>query len=612
MSIAVLSQVYDETRRLAIAGSNLAAGDFRLKKLVPPLEKAGEKAPVFAKVAGAIQNVIDSDTKTASQALLELSTLVTAILYTQGKTGAGGKLKAIKSTDFGMPTSDASARVLKPLIESLTTTGSGRLEMIRDAHKRGAFKDLRLVKPAVAAIDDVYAEIGDFVAMNVLPLYGKAILPELRETFDVKGKGGHVRRLRLMHELDPEGTHELVEEALESGSKEMKVAAISCLKGSKKHLSYMLGQSVAKAKEVRQAALNAIATFTDNEVVDTLLKALAGKDLGIAAGPVSQNRSPKLLKQLLEDSQTQFDEMLSTKDKAKRKKAVSRFHGLLSAFVTRDDKKSEAFLTGCFDQRDAIAKVKSDGIDGASVIQKLASLMVRSNSKAAQKQLVDAHESLEPEVLEWAIIAALRTRTPKQVYDLFAPYYLAKPEKKRGRNPVKMKQEVVSDNICRVASGHCRYRHYYDWDYDFDLDSEDGSLTEGAKIDPRWLDAAVKSNDLSVVMSIAQPKHKGAISLLSKTMDEKLKKKGDSDYEMSEVLETMNRIDHPKVVDYFLKALEKEGKGTKRYYYAWWLVHLIPQLPKSAAPKIEALVPSLNERTIDQVIPALEELKKKK
>ena len=39
MSIPALKQVYDETRRLAIAGSVVASGDFRLKKLVPALEK---------------------------------------------------------------------------------------------------------------------------------------------------------------------------------------------------------------------------------------------------------------------------------------------------------------------------------------------------------------------------------------------------------------------------------------------------------------------------------------------------------------------------------------------------------------------------------------------
>src|SRR5687767_301162 len=144
MSIALLNQVYDETRRLAIAGSVVAPGDFRLKKLVEPLQKAGEKAPVFAKVGQAITKLVESMEKTSAEALLELSTLVNAILYTQGETGIDGKLEPLETTDLGPQQTQASARLLKPLLEALTSTGSGRLEIIRDAYERGAFRDLRL------------------------------------------------------------------------------------------------------------------------------------------------------------------------------------------------------------------------------------------------------------------------------------------------------------------------------------------------------------------------------------------------------------------------------------------------------------------------------------
>src|SRR2546426_12738021 len=99
MSIAVLTQVYDEMRRLAIAGSVVAGGDFRLKKLIAPLEQAGAKAPVFAKVAESIKAVVDG--KEHDAALLELTTLVNAILYTQGKTGIDGTLQPIETANLG-------------------------------------------------------------------------------------------------------------------------------------------------------------------------------------------------------------------------------------------------------------------------------------------------------------------------------------------------------------------------------------------------------------------------------------------------------------------------------------------------------------------------------
>src|SRR5437016_3788918 len=112
MSIAILTQVYDETRRLAIGGSVVAPGDFRLKKLIPQLEQIGAKAPVFAKVGEAAKAVVESTEETSAPALLELTMLVSAILYTQGETGVSGTLEPIETTTGEhscMPTTQASA-----------------------------------------------------------------------------------------------------------------------------------------------------------------------------------------------------------------------------------------------------------------------------------------------------------------------------------------------------------------------------------------------------------------------------------------------------------------------------------------------------------------------
>src|SRR4029077_16656483 len=100
MSIAILNQVYDEARRLAVAGSVVAKGDFRLKKLIPPLEQAGAKAPVFAKVAETAKKVIDGPEDSSAESLLELTSLVTAVLYTQGETGIAGEFRSIESVNL--------------------------------------------------------------------------------------------------------------------------------------------------------------------------------------------------------------------------------------------------------------------------------------------------------------------------------------------------------------------------------------------------------------------------------------------------------------------------------------------------------------------------------
>jgi hypothetical protein len=617
MSIAALTQVYDEMRRLAIAGSNLAAADFRLKKLIPPLEASAAKAPVFGKVAEAAQKLVDSTPQNSAEALLELSTLVSAILYTQGETGIEGKLEPIETADIGIPSSTASARVLKPLVEALTTTGSGREEIIRDASQRGAFNDLRLVRPAVGAVDDPYGPIADFVCDNVLPIYGKAIYDDLRASYNPKAKGGQVRRLRIMHRLDPEATHELVEQALESGSADMKVAAIRCLEGREDMLSYLLEQSKAKSKDVRQAAISAMAKFNNDEVIDSLTKALSGADLELAAESVSQSRSPRLLQFLLEETERQADEIMKIKEKAKLKKGVERLYHLLACFASRDDKQTIALLRRLFERREEIAALKSDFC--LNVNERVAALLVQSNVKEAQKRVADAHPSLPPPLLEWAVIAAVRTRKPKEVFDDFSPYYLQDGGKKKRGDTSAEKRDIVRDVISTLAAGPGAGRYYYYLNAfgrrhyhsaaRSQVDFEE--FAQGAGLDPRWLDAAMERDDLGLAMALARPKHKPSQEYLSRKFEELLQKKGEMDYfQTHHVLDAMIRIEHPRTVEHFLAALEKLA-GSKRHYYVYWLARIIPALPAAAAPKIEAMLPKMNDKVVDQIAPFLTELQTK-
>src|SRR5438445_8481060 len=129
MSLALIEESAKEVRRLAIAGSPLAIGDFRLKKLIAPLEQAGAKVPVFGQVAKAMGDVVNGKEADSAANLLSLSTLLNAILYTQGRTGTDGaycELEMFATTGSTRTT----ARTLKPLVEALTTTGSGRFEQV--------------------------------------------------------------------------------------------------------------------------------------------------------------------------------------------------------------------------------------------------------------------------------------------------------------------------------------------------------------------------------------------------------------------------------------------------------------------------------------------------
>lgn len=595
MSIPVLNQVYDEVRRLAIAGSVVASGDFRLKKLVAPLEQAGQKAPVFAKLAQAVGKVVDGNEKTASESLLELSTLVNAVLYTQGTTGIEGALKPIDSIDMGLRVTQTSARVLKPLLEALTSTGSGRLEVIREAHERGSFKDLRLINPSLAALDDSYPDIADYVATNILPTFGKAILPELRAKFDHKGRAGHVRRLALMHRLDPEGSREHVKLALDEGSKEVRVAAIGCLGDSPEDLDFLLEQSKAKAREVRAAAFRSLGRSQHPKAVAALQAALSNGDMEFVVEPIRDNLHADILKYVVDEATKQHKMLIAARetDKKKTEKNILRMVALLQCLRGSEDTTAEKFVIDCFNDRAKLESIKGD-LNGEHIQFNLIELMVKG-TKAMQLALAAAHATLTEYQLAQSFVAAANVWSQEKVYDEFHQYMTKKVGEKGKKNSPPASQAAIT----KMLVGNSIY--YYGRGV--------RKKEHREQFDPRWLDRAVELNDLVTVQALARPGHQGASDMLLKTAEEHLRKSVDLST-IYPVLEALVEIGHPSATDLLIAAIEKVAAGT-HVYNVKFLGQIIPDVPKSDLPKFEAMMTRLPDKAIDDLVDYITELKNK-
>src|SRR5215470_16126984 len=599
MSIPVLVEVYDEMRRLAIAGSAVAPGDFRLKKLVAPLEKSAEKAPVFAKVAQAVQAVVDSNDKSASTALLELTTLVNAILYTQGATGIAGELQPLETSDLGQ-TTQTSARTLKPLLEALSSTGSGRMELVRDAFDRGTFKDPRLIKPALGAIDDPYPDIREFICERVLPLYGKAILPELRAKLDIKGRGGHLNRLHLIHRLDPQGSRDVIQQALNDGSKEMRVAAVACLGTNDDDLVYLLEQTRSKAKDVGAAALGALlrAGAKSADVIATLKKAISGADLQLIVGRVKECSLPEIRNYALEQAEQQLAEVLKLKDKKLQGPAVNRLQQLVSSLDERDP-KAEAFLLTCFEHADALATIKSEP-SGADLNELVAHLLSQGTAMM-QRRLVAAHKTLAGEMLSSALFAARATMTPAEFYEGFSPLLKGLSEKRSKKNSAEHDRGQGLLAALNSDSDVLPYFHR-PW-MDRRADEQQRRARSLPDLDPRWLDAAVDAGSVALVCSLARPGHSAANRLLSEQLA--------GAKNPQELLRTMVRIQHPEAIDALIAALKEHAKGKYNYYLGYWYGPMIADLPRSALARIDELLPTLPDKMVDQLMEHVLALKDK-
>lgn len=611
MSLALIQESATEVRRLAIAGSPLAVSDFRLKKLVTPLEQAGAKVPVFAQIAKAIGEVVNGNEADSAARLLSLSTLLNAVLYTQGQTGTEAGFQELEMLNASTATTRTSARVLKPIIEALTTTGGGRFEVVKEAVDRGAFNDLRLIDPAIRALEDSYPGLADLVAEKILPAYGPCIVPLLKQKLNLKGNKSDARRLRVLHQLDSTGSIELCKTALEEGSPEVKVCAIACLGKHEDCIPLVMEQSNSKNKAIRAAALEALAGHDRPEIVKLFLDLISGKTFDILAQPFRAIRNRQVLGSLLGEAKSVFELLLKGDEEQ-----ILRFLEILDCLKERKETEVEEFLIICFAQSDKLGKFKAPKKSpfisystGADILDRMASLLYEIGSPAALESVLTKRDVLPTAAFTQVLYSALRIWSAEKVYQEFAPLL------EQGKGPGKEKIGVLQQTIRTMCGG-------------FVCDSDDLNGDPGAseaqslakpQWDPRWLDAAIKADQSTIVCCLAKPGDQAAVAYLLKLVDAKSQSNTNSARQTQTlaqsglVIRTLARCQYPKLTEVYLDLIAR--RTTKAQYVDYDLQLLFQSarfLPAADLPKLDAFAAKLDEKFVDKFLEALEPLRPNK
>jgi hypothetical protein len=590
MSLALIQESAKEVRRLAIAGSPLAVGDFRLKKLILPLEQAGAKVPVFAQVAKAISDVVNGKEADASANLLNLSTLLNAILYTQGRTSTEGELRELEMFPSNSASTRTGARVLKPLVQALTSTGGGRFETVKSAVERGAFNDLRLIDPAMQALGDVYPELADLVAEKILPGYGPGIVPLLKTGLDLKGKKSDARRLQIMHELDPAGTLPLCKTALEDGSPEVKAAAIACLGKHEDCLPLVLEQANAKNKSLRAAALDAL-TAHDLPAVRKLFIGLVQRaSLEEAIGPLRLVKNREIFDALIAEAKTALAKALKNETAG-----VLRYFEILQCLERRTDTPTEEYLVATMSQAVQIAKIKAANcvISGPDILRQLTELLYGIGSPQALNLIIAHQDKIPVDSYRLVLLSALRSWPAEKVFAEFSPLL----EQKKGAGKVKyelLERAIYASSHGRGASLLNRYVP----------DDEEPDEEFNVTWDSRWLDAAIKADRPEAVCYLARPGHKNVVTYLLKRVEAKSKLRPGL------VIDALARCQYPKLTDLYLDLVAKGTKGSKRWDYdLQQLLESARYLPPADLPRLEEFAAKLEQNYQDHFLEAIASLR---
>ena len=366
-----LYDLQQELNRLFIAGSKFAKNDPRLQKHIPILKKLGEKAPVFNKLAQDIEELSQTDSQQSAEKLLGVATLLYSVLYTQGVTTQPDAEKRAQEPTIALTDVNTSYSYLqlKPVLQALTQSNSGRLEILKDAFGRKLFNDSRTYGYLSTALADKYSELADYVEQIVIPSCGKAMIPFLTSDFRLEDKAENVRRLRLLHQLGYSETDSLVDKIFTENLPNLQAEAIEILaeKKDEKTEDFIISLAGDKNKVVRGAAYKALAKMATQRSIDKLYELYStNKQKGNAellAIAIAKVPLPSCYKPFVAKVRERFEALLSM-DETDEKAIVAAFERLpieISTLQYKDYPETYALLGDIFrnKQFDVMAKKRS-------------------------------------------------------------------------------------------------------------------------------------------------------------------------------------------------------------------------------------------------------------
>ena len=351
-----LYDLQQELNRLFIAGSKFAKNDPRLQKYIPILKKLGEKAPVFNKLAQEVEALLQAESQQSAEKLLSVSTLLYSVLYTQGVTIQAEATKVLQEPNVSIADVNTtySYLQLKPVLQALTQSNSGRLEVLKDAFERGIFKDSRTFGYLSYALADKYTELADYVLQTIIPTCGQAMLPFLLSDFRLEDKTENVRRLRLLYQLKYAEMDSLTDKIFGESLPNLQAEAISIIAERKDTQTedFIMSLTSDKNKLVREASYKALAILGTQRSIDKLLALYeTNKAKGNAkalAGAISLLAIPSHYQLFLKKVYEQFNILLSiekTDNNATVTNAFERFAIDLDILENKDCNEVYEFLS---------------------------------------------------------------------------------------------------------------------------------------------------------------------------------------------------------------------------------------------------------------------------
>ncbi|MCL2323902.1 MAG: HEAT repeat domain-containing protein [Oscillospiraceae bacterium] len=599
MRIQPLYDLLQEINRLYVAGSQFAAQDPRITKLIPVLGKLGEKSPVFKKLKQEVE-FLTKDPNRSSERLLEIGVLLYSVLYTQGESIPECDLEDLNliKNKYEIET-NAPYSKLKVLIEALTTSNSGRYEVIKDGYKNGLFKDVRTHRYLADAIEDKYSEISSFAIDVVIPSVGPSMIPYLKEKMDVKGKSYDAMRLKLLHYFKDESVDDYVKKTLEEGSSYVLIEAIDILADDPKNEDILLSLASDKKKEVREAALVALCKQKSEKGIERAVDLFLTKQFKSSIEALKHLDSEKYNGVLFNRIKEAYSNCFLEGEDKDKTKALEDFQYMLQALAFKDDDYifdffEELLLDNKFQK---LSKYNPSAVSNIS--NSVEEILLKNNDEKSFnliKRLCGKEKVVNRSnyIVSVYFKMAFSRLSKEEVYDAFNKFYLD------GYLPLSCFCVYnLDENDDRSNYG------YYNYDF---------SNLNIAKIDKRWLQLVItgkkslkkqdtyeRAQDIRLATVLFDPNEENHVYLFKKLMQNILHEKAVPIY-LKDLVEKLIGFNDLNMPEFVLSLFEVSKTKNYRYYINFISDgEILKYFPKSSKERFLNLY---NETKVDEFFQA--------
>ncbi|ASA21123.1 HEAT repeat domain-containing protein [Paenibacillus donghaensis] len=610
MSTALLQELHQEVRRLYIAGSDLAAGDFRLKRLLPQFQQLGERAPVFKKLGEGITAILEPSEGTGTAlGLQNLALLLGSVLYTQGTTTVDGEVQDIEGQGV-MLSSQFGYRRLAEVQRALTTTGSGRYEIVTAAFAAGLFQDLRLLPFALKALDDPYSELADFAMNTILPAYGAPIVPYLVQDFNPGGGKSEVRKLNVIRKVGGGQVLDLLFQTAEEAADEVRAAAIEALAGHEDYTEALIAYTKDKKKPIREAAYHALAEGGTAEGRETLLEAFTGKDKLLVAAAIQKHPSPQMTERLAPLFTAELEQLpAAPAEKKEADKAEKRLEPYLTAFSYAQ----HPLLMDIFGH--IVGRAETFAALGLQHVLILTAVYLERSGSPKGLELLEELDKQYPVYLSYTFRLGYAILPPDELYMRHVGSTVNRLKSVVSKK-AKAREEKIVDSIDSILKQK-RQEYLQQWSlanggahYEFEVTPVE-HLAAGW--DPRWLDWLIDRDEIGLVSEFARPGHPRVEKYLVKTMKDRKQIKNSTGYIIIRaVFAGLERAKADKQLrDALLLEVLEDKKTNLGYNINAVLYNQMLQFPPEYADRLEAVIPQYSSfyivRQIKEVVHILRE-----